>query len=190
MIDCNELGFIKDKIFGLTGFDFVGEITVKSFDGVKVDFDGKNAVIGCKNKTTLARALFLLSINASGGAISLEQKARFETLGVMLECSRNGVMRPEKVKKYIVLLNYVSALTLLAGLMMRVLLPEVYSIVYLSGAIVFAITFFFSFSLALYAVTIALTSVAFIILIYLFLSLGSFLPSFCIYYSTLCAVCQ
>lgn len=46
------------------------------------------------------------------------------------------------MKKYIVLLNYVSALTLLAGLMMRVLLPEVYSIVYLSGAIVFAITQF------------------------------------------------
>jgi len=58
MIDCNEFGFIKDKIFGLTGFDFVGEITVKSFDGVKVDFDGKNAVIGCKDKTTLARGLF------------------------------------------------------------------------------------------------------------------------------------
>ena len=46
MIGCNELGFIKDKIFGLTGFDFVGEITVKSFDGVKVDFDGENAYLG------------------------------------------------------------------------------------------------------------------------------------------------
>lgn len=46
------------------------------------------------------------------------------------------------MKKYIVLLNYISALTLLAGLLMRMLLPEVYAVVYLSGAIVFAITQF------------------------------------------------
>ena len=46
------------------------------------------------------------------------------------------------MKKYIVLLNYVSALALLAGLVMRVLLPEIYSIVYLSGAVVFAVTQF------------------------------------------------
>ena len=46
------------------------------------------------------------------------------------------------MKKFIVLLNYISAFALLAGLVMRLLLPEIYSIVYLSGAVVFAVTQF------------------------------------------------
>lgn len=46
------------------------------------------------------------------------------------------------MKKLIEYLNYIGALALLAGLVMRVLLPEVYSIVYLSGAVVFAVTQF------------------------------------------------
>ena len=46
------------------------------------------------------------------------------------------------MKKYIVFLNYISALALLVGLMMRMFLPEIYSMVYLSGAVVFAVTQF------------------------------------------------
>lgn len=46
------------------------------------------------------------------------------------------------MKKIIEYLNYIGALVLLAGLVMRVLLPEIYSIVYLSGAVVFAVTQF------------------------------------------------
>ncbi len=107
MIDMKEFEDIKEKIFNLVKFDFEGEITTEYFDGVKVNFDGKNAVLGCMDKTTLSRALFLLAFYGKNGAFSLEQKARFETLGVMIECSRNAVMRPEKVKKYI---EYMAAL--------------------------------------------------------------------------------
>ena len=46
------------------------------------------------------------------------------------------------MKKYIVLLNYIGALALLAGLVMGLLLPEIYSVVYISGAVVFAVTQF------------------------------------------------
>lgn len=107
MIVAAEFEHIKKKVFDLIGFCFSGEISTQYFDGVKVDFDGENAVIGCKDKTTLARGLFLLSFNAGKETFSIEQKAHFETLGVMIECSRNAVMRPQYVKKYI---EYMAAL--------------------------------------------------------------------------------
>jgi hypothetical protein len=47
-----------------------------------------------------------------------------------------------KVKKLVEYLNYIGALVLLAGLVLRVILPGIYSIVYLSGAVVFAVTQF------------------------------------------------
>lgn len=47
------------------------------------------------------------------------------------------------MKKFLVFLNYTGALVLLAGLLLRLILPEIYSVVYLSGAVAFAVTQFF-----------------------------------------------
>lgn len=74
MISQKEFHSIKEKIFELTDFHFNGEIIIKKFDGAKVEYDGKNAGIGCKDKATLAKALFLLSINASAGAFRIIMK--------------------------------------------------------------------------------------------------------------------
>ncbi len=67
MISHGEYILIKEKVFEMIDFHFDGKIAVKKFDGVRVEYDGKNAILGCKDKSTLAKALFLLSINVSTG---------------------------------------------------------------------------------------------------------------------------
>ena len=46
------------------------------------------------------------------------------------------------MKKVIVLLNYIGALALLAGLVLRMFLPDIYAMVYMCGAVLFAVTQF------------------------------------------------
>ena len=46
------------------------------------------------------------------------------------------------MKKVFVLLNYVGALVLLAGLVLRMFLPGIYAMVYICGAVLFAVTQF------------------------------------------------
>ena len=46
------------------------------------------------------------------------------------------------MKKVFVLLNYIGALALLAGLVLRMFLPSVYAVVYICGAVLFAVTQF------------------------------------------------
>lgn len=100
---------IKDRVFGLVNFKFDGEITFKEFQGVSVEYDGKNAVIGYSTKPQLARGYFLLAkeVSKNKGAFSISQKPHFEELGVMLDVSRGGVMKVESIKKY---LDYMATL--------------------------------------------------------------------------------
>ncbi len=46
------------------------------------------------------------------------------------------------MKKFFVLLNRIGAIALLAGLVMRMFLPDVYAVVYICGAVLFAVTQF------------------------------------------------
>ncbi len=107
MITVKDFENIKKTVFELTQFEFSGELQSEYFDGVRVTFDGEKATVGCKDKVTFARGLFLLALNSPKGAFEIEQKAHFDTLGVMIECSRNAVMRVSKVKKYV---EYMAAL--------------------------------------------------------------------------------
>lgn len=46
------------------------------------------------------------------------------------------------MKKFFVILNYVGAIALLSGLVMRMLFPDFYAFVYICGAVLFAFTQF------------------------------------------------
>lgn len=46
------------------------------------------------------------------------------------------------MKRFFLLLNYVGALALLAGLVLRMFLPAYYAVVYICGAVLFAVTQF------------------------------------------------
>ena len=92
---------MKDKIFALTDFTFSGTVTETDFDGVYVRFDGKDATIGFKTLSQKARAYFLLSMKAKGGAFEISEKPCFDTLGPMLDMSRGKVMTVDGVCRFI-----------------------------------------------------------------------------------------
>lgn len=102
---------IIDETFDLLHFSFDGEIEIEEFEGVSVEYNGTNAVIGCCSPVTMARGAFLLAKGICDGQkkFSISQKACFTSCGVMLDMSRNAVMRPRAVKKWI---SYMAALGL------------------------------------------------------------------------------
>ena len=97
-----EQKFIKEHIFALVESDFQGDITVEYFDGINVKFDGKNAVIGCKDNVTLSRSLFLLAKDYKNGPFELEQKPKLDLLGLSLDVARNGVFTLDALKRWVV----------------------------------------------------------------------------------------
>ena len=94
--------YIEKEILKLVQSDFSGEIEVEEFDGVKVKFDGENAVIGCNSKVQFARGVFLLAKDYKNGAFEITQKPNFDLLGVSIDVSRNGVYTVDTLKKWIV----------------------------------------------------------------------------------------
>lgn len=96
--------FIKKTVFDTIGFDADNiSLEVSDSDGVYVSFKGEKAVVGGKTTAMLCRALFLLAKNISEGKKSFEIRETpvFDDCGVMIDCSRNGVMKVDAVKKYI-----------------------------------------------------------------------------------------
>ena len=96
-----NLKLIKESVFNLVDFTFEKEIKVTEYDGLKVSYDGKTAVIGCKNKITLCRALFLFAMNFKNEPFEICEKACFDMLGAKLDVARNGVLKVETVKEFI-----------------------------------------------------------------------------------------
>ncbi len=99
----------QQLIFDLMNFTFDGKIERVPAEGVSVSYDGKNAVIGADGEHTFARGCFLLAseIKKGRGPFEIHQTASFKDCGIMLDVSRNGVMKVEAVKKY---LTYMAAL--------------------------------------------------------------------------------
>lgn len=99
---------IKNMISKLLGFEFNMQISECEHSGVYVKYDGTKAVIGGCSIPAKARAYTLLAKGISQGEKNFEisQQASFDTLGVMLDMSRGGVMKVESVKKY---LKYMAA---------------------------------------------------------------------------------
>ena len=100
MLTQKEFDHIQKTVFSLVNFRFAGEIKLADYEGVKVEFDGKDAFLGCKDKTTLARALFLLAMKSRNGSFSLKEKRSFNSFGVMIDLSRNRVLQVKTIKRY------------------------------------------------------------------------------------------
>ena len=97
-----DYSFIKDTIFETVDFSYDGEIEFYVCDGLEVTYKDDKASIGAKEKAQVARGCFLLAMNLSEGKTEfiISEKMTFTTCGNMLDCSRNAVMKPEAVKKY------------------------------------------------------------------------------------------
>ena len=109
---------LQSIVFDTVGFVYDGEIELSDIsEGLSVSYDGKTAKIGYSSISTLCRAYFLFAKNYADGIINITEKQHFETCGVMLDASRNGVMKVEAVKKF---MNYMASL----GLNMLMLYTE------------------------------------------------------------------
>ncbi len=105
-------------------FKFAGQLTETAFDGVLVQYDGKNATIGYSTKPQRARCLFLLSMELEKGdrPFEIKETPRFETIGPMLDVSRGKVLTVAGVKRYI------DAITALGMNMLMLYTEDVYEV--------------------------------------------------------------
>lgn len=79
------------------------EVTLNYQQGkpLQIEKQGDTAVITYGRRVELFRGLGLLAENCCEASYSTVQPARFKMDGVMLDCSRNGVMKMDVVKKFI-----------------------------------------------------------------------------------------
>ncbi|MDO5478106.1 MAG: family 20 glycosylhydrolase, partial [Clostridia bacterium] len=78
-------------------------ITLTDFNGVKVKMDASGIEIGYKTVPQLMRGCMLLAKAKKEGkeTVKIEEHPRFKTCGAMIDVSRNGVMRVDKVFEFI-----------------------------------------------------------------------------------------
>ncbi|MFW6189578.1 MAG: beta-N-acetylhexosaminidase [Planctomycetota bacterium] len=67
--------------------------------GFSVGWEGSDARVAYATRTAAFRAIGRLLGGADGPGDDFSERPRLDTLGVMVDCSRNGVMRPDAVKK-------------------------------------------------------------------------------------------
>ena len=73
-------------------------------EGMTVECEGANVTIGYNSITDALRGMsFIKRLSASGGKIA--QKAKFETLSVMVDCSRNAVLNMDSAKELMLQLS-------------------------------------------------------------------------------------
>lgn len=102
-MNANEISKIRKTVWDLIGFEFGGRVAVEDSADVLAAYDGKNARVGGADRAMLARAFFLLAQNIRAGKTKFEirQQRHFESCGVMLDMSRNGVMTVDGVKRFV-----------------------------------------------------------------------------------------
>lgn len=100
---------VVKKVFELLQFDGPKDITFVDCDGVYVKHNVSGTVLGGNGNAQLGRAAMLLAKQVTEGKTEFEikQTPQFETLGAMLDMSRNAVLKVEAVKEY---LTYLAAL--------------------------------------------------------------------------------
>ena len=94
---------IRDMVCDITGQSLPEQINVQQGEGLQVHLKDGHAFIIAENRNALARGFFLLARAAREGkqALEIRQERRFASCGVMLDVSRNAVMKPESVRRLI-----------------------------------------------------------------------------------------
>lgn len=100
MFNTAEIKELRKRIFELVEFEYDGDISVTEFNGVKVKAENGTVMVGGSSLSQIARAFFLFAMEKSLGKseIDIEQKPKFEELGVMLAVQYP--MKPQAIVKY------------------------------------------------------------------------------------------
>lgn len=79
----------------------LSNVEIIETDGVFAEIKDGRKVVGGATVPQILRAISLLTLNENKTEFTIKQYPKFKKLGVMLDMSRGGVMRVEKVKEYI-----------------------------------------------------------------------------------------
>ena len=103
MFDRDIVRELREAVMEVTGQMLPEQIEVTRGEGLQVTLREGRATIAAENRSALARGFFLLARAAREGKGQLEvrQRRRFASCGVMLDVSRNAVMKPDSVRRLI-----------------------------------------------------------------------------------------
>ena len=109
-MNSREMDYVISEMSRLLNFDFEN-VEVREGDGISISATDSKTIIECSGKAELCRSLSVLKKNLESGNKTFEHKEKpfFKTRSIMLDLSRNGVMKVESIKKYI---SYMAALGL------------------------------------------------------------------------------
>lgn len=98
-----EANVIQSRVFSLLPVD-APPLKYLEAPGLCVTYDGQKALISAGDKSALARGLFLLALAIQRGkkSLSVRQERIFQDCGLLVDMSRNAVMRVDAVKELIV----------------------------------------------------------------------------------------
>lgn len=103
MFSQDTISEIQAFVRELTGQPLPEAVEVQHGAGLQVRLEDGHAAIVAEDRNALARGFFLLARAAREGAqrLNIRQARRFASCGVMLDVSRNAVMKPDSVKRLI-----------------------------------------------------------------------------------------
>ena len=124
MFTCEEISFLKQMVFDLTGCTYEGEIAVCEGTGLTLSGDLQKVTVTAESKPALARGFFRLAQEMRHGktAFDLHEEKLFESCGAFVDFSRNAVMTVEACKRY---MNHLAALGMN---MMALYIEETYEV--------------------------------------------------------------
>ena len=100
----DDLRLRTEEVSGELGFDLTAngyEINAIKGDSLSVEFDGKIFTITYSALNEYFRALLLIKKNFDKKGFSVTEKCLYDDLGIMVDCSRNGVRNVAHVKEII-----------------------------------------------------------------------------------------
>lgn len=103
MFSQDTISEIQVFVHELTGQPLPEAVEVQHGAGLQVHLEDGHAAIVAEDRNALARGFFLLARAAREGAqrLNVRQARHFSSCGVMLDVSRNAVMKPDSVKRLI-----------------------------------------------------------------------------------------
>ena len=103
MFTQESINEIRKVVRDITGQALPAQVNVQQGNGLQVCLKDGRASIIAENRNALARGFFLLARAAREGKqeLSTRQERRFSSCGVMLDVSRNMVMKVEHFKKWL-----------------------------------------------------------------------------------------
>ena len=102
MLTENDIIVVRETVERVIGVPLPQKVVIMEAAGLEVDYDGKNMRIAADGPHTLGRGLFLLHLaQKSGKPLRICQKRNIASCGLMVDVSRNAVLKVKTLHRLI-----------------------------------------------------------------------------------------